>query len=68
VDDQQLIYHTSLGFKLNDNSLVIVDEADHFMLSDPLSFQSAVNGACCICFTATPDDGDLKGSEASVVK
>jgi hypothetical protein len=46
---------------------VIVDEADLFMLENPLKFAELINGCFCICFTATPDNCDIKGAERKAV-
>jgi late competence protein required for DNA uptake (superfamily II DNA/RNA helicase) len=54
-------------FKAAPNELVIVDEADTFMFSNSRSFAAMIEECCCICFTATPDNCDVKGIEAKVV-
>jgi hypothetical protein len=37
------------------------------MLEDPLKFAELINGCFCICFTATPDNCDMKGAERKAV-
>jgi len=37
------------------------------MFKDPSAFKRFAAEACCLCFTATPDDQDAKGVEAKVV-
>ena len=54
-------YKVGLDFVPEENSLIIFDEADRFMLHDTEKFAALLNGCLCICLTATPDDGDSKG-------
>lgn len=49
-------------------ALVIVDEADTLMYDNPSLFHAFIQGNCCIAFTATPDDGDTKSVEATILK
>jgi hypothetical protein len=49
------------------DELVIIDEADTFMLNETESFIKLVNECACLCFTATPDNGDEKGPEAKII-
>lgn len=49
-------------------ALVIVDEADSIMYDNPSMFHTFIQGNCCIAFTATPEDGDAKSVEASILK
>lgn len=51
-----------------EGALVIVDEADGIMFDNPTTFHTFIEGNCCIAFTATPDDGDTKSIEASILK
>ena len=53
-------------FVCKQGELVIVDEADTFMLNNPEKFAALIQECCCICFTATPDNCDPNGVEAKV--
>lgn len=61
-------YHTGLSFDYQPRQLVIIDEADTFMLGDPQGFVKFIQSTACVCFTATPDTGNPTGSEARVVQ
>ena len=67
IGEDKVEYHVGCGYKPAVGELVIVDEADTFMLSNPEGFATLVQECCCLCFTATPDSGDVKGAEAKVV-
>lgn len=60
-------YKEGLDFVPEPNSLIIFDEADTFMLKDTERFAALINGCFCICFTATPDNGDAKGVQRRVL-
>lgn len=66
-DESRIEYHTELNFVCQQGELVIIDEADCFMFRNPSAFKRFVAEVCCLCFTATPDDQDIKGVEAKVV-
>lgn len=61
-------YHVGCDFKPDVGALVIVDEADTFMLGSPAVFTTFIEANACICFTATPDNCDEKGAEAKLVQ
>lgn len=65
---EKVSYHIGCSFTPEVGSLVIVDEADTFMLGQPDVFTQFIVANACICFTATPDDGDINGTEAKVVR
>jgi len=66
--EDKIEYHVGCcGFKPAVGELVIVDEADTFMLGDPVGFATFIDECCCLCFTATPDNCDAKGTEAKVI-
>lgn len=60
-------YHVGCDFPTNEGELVIVDESDTAMFNTPDAFIKMVDGRACICFTATPTNGDDKGAEAKVI-
>ena len=51
-------------------SIVIVDESDAIMLSDPINFykQTKHKDTRVICLTATPDDGYTDGNEHKLIR
>jgi len=65
-DRSKVEYHVDLCFTPTDKELVIIDEADTFMLGDPEGFTTKTSGCACVCFTATPDNCDEKGTEAKM--
>ena len=57
LDDPNLVEgHTDIDFEVQDGELVIVDESDSLMYSNPEKFRDFVAKCACVCFTATPDD------------
>ena len=56
-------YRVGLDFVPEANSLIVFDEADRFILNYTALFASLINSCFCICLTATPDDGDIKGPQ-----
>jgi superfamily II DNA helicase RecQ len=66
-DETRFEYHTDLNFVCLPGELVIIDEADCFMFKDPSAFKLFATEACCLCFTATPDNQDPNGIEARVI-
>jgi len=68
LDDPNLVEsHTDIDFEVQDGELVIVDESDSLMYSDPEKFRDFVAKCACVCFTATPDDQELNGMDAKVL-
>ena len=61
-------YHVGLEFEHNDNEMIIFDEVDSLMFSQPISFRKIINKCIAIGFTATPDNNKTSGIEKSVVK
>lgn len=66
-DESRIERHISLDFVCKDGELAVIDEADRPMFRDPSAFKLFAAEACCLCFTATPDDQDAKGIERKVV-
>jgi hypothetical protein len=66
-DESRIEHHISLDFVCKDGELAVIDEADRPMFRDPSAFKLFAAEACCLCFTATPDDQDTKGIERKVV-
>lgn len=66
-DESRIMRHISLDFVCKDGKLALIDEADRPMFRDPSAFKLFAAEACCLRFTATPDDQDAKGIERKVV-
>lgn len=66
-DDDMIQYHIGIDFKVGPNELVIIDEADALIFRQPDEFQKFTNDTACICFTATPDNQQVRGLEARVI-
>lgn len=64
----QVQYHVGCNFVCEGTSLVIIDEADIFMLGDAERFREFANGVSCVCFTATPDNGKTNGTEQKFIE
>lgn len=56
--EEQVSYHIGCNFMPEEGALIIVDEADTFMLGQPTEFTQFIEANACICFTATPDNCD----------
>lgn len=65
--ESDIVYHVGCNFTPAKGELVIIDEADTFMLNDTENFIKLVNECACLCFTATPDNCDEKGIEAKII-
>jgi len=61
-------YHAGYDFTTKDGELIIIDESDTATFSSPHKFAALVDGRVCICFTATPDNGDPNSVEAKVIQ
>jgi hypothetical protein len=57
-----------LDFECQQGEIILVDEADEFILSDPARFAEKIQNHNCICLTATPDNDDSQGAEREVLK
>jgi len=64
----KLGYHKDLDFAPQTNSVIIFDEADHYIFSDPAAFMKFTKKSLCICLTATCADDAVAGIERSVLK
>lgn len=56
-------YHVGLDFEHIDRSILVIDESDTLIFNDPNAFKEMMAKSRCICFTATPDDNNVKGAE-----
>ena len=59
--EEKVEYHVGIDFETQPNELVIVDEADSLIFSDPRKFLNFIDTRPCICFTATPDSSVIEG-------
>ena len=66
-DKDKVEYHVGIDFTPQSGELIIVDEADTFMLNDPERFDMLIQEHKCLCFTATPDNCDPQGVEAKII-
>ena len=60
-------YQTGLNFSFTRSDLLVVDESDSIIFSDPLAFKELLARCRCICLTATPDDNNKKGAEKQII-
>lgn len=65
--EEQIEYHVGIDFECSEGDLILVDEADTFMLNQTEKFSIFINDNGCVCFTATPDNSDTKGAEANLI-
>lgn len=56
-------YHADICFAPASNSVVIIDESDEHMFSNPSIFTKLTKKAPCICLTATCAENFEKGIE-----
>jgi hypothetical protein len=61
---EKIEYHVGIDFKPVEKEVIIIDEADCFILDKPVAFLELISANACICFTATPSNNDPRGSEA----
>ena len=66
-DPSQVEGHTDIDFEVQDGELVIVDESDSLMYSNPEKFRDFIAKCACVCFTATPDDQEPTGMDVKVL-
>ncbi len=60
-------YQTGINFSFTRSDLLVVDESDSIIFSDPLAFKDLLSRSRCICLTATPDDSNKKGAEKQII-
>ena len=65
---EKVLYHSNIDFTPGPNSVVLVDENDEHMFSNPTAFLRFVRKSICVCLTATPADDATGGIERSVLK
>ena len=66
--ESSVAYHTGLDFDCLAGEIILVDEADELILSNPAKFQAILSNHRCICLTATIDNADKEGVEREVIK
>ena len=64
--EEKVHYHEDLEFETNKGDLVIIDEVDYFIYSDPKAFYKFQVTRKIIGFTATASTKAIKGLEHSV--
>ena len=64
----QVEFHVGLDFECQPGEIILVDEADQLVLSNPAMFFIKIQHNKCICLTATPDNEDKLGVEREVLK
>jgi hypothetical protein len=67
IAPESVCFQLGFNFEKQPDDVLVVDEADSLLFSDPLTFQTFLGDSPCICLTATPDDQDIKGTEKFVV-
>ncbi|CDW71226.1 UNKNOWN [Stylonychia lemnae] len=65
-DETWIQYHADCNITPVKGELVIINEADQFMLNLIEEFMKLVNQYACLCFTGAPDNCYAKGAEAKV--
>ena len=61
-------YCSGLDFKLEEGEVAVLDEADHFVLGTPETFDECIGPHRCICLTATVANHDLNSTELGTFK
>ena len=59
-------YHYSLDFAVGHNQLVIIDEADRFIFTEPQKLAKLMKKCTVVCLTATPS-GNRKCDVESLI-
>jgi hypothetical protein len=65
--EDRVVYHSNLDFMCGPADIMICDEADAFIFSDPTKFQAFILDKMCICLTATLGSADSRGVEQKVI-
>jgi hypothetical protein len=65
---EKVQFHSDMNFGCSDKELVIMDEADLLLYSNPLSFFSRLDEYQIICFTATIGDYKIEKQENEILK
>ena len=52
----RLEYHSDMNFPVAANQVVIIDESDEYIFTDPLAFMKLTKKVKCIALTATCSD------------
>jgi len=64
----RVLYHSNIDFTPGQNSVVLVDENDEHMFTNPTAFLKFIRKSICVCLTATPADDATGGIERAVLK
>ena len=65
--ESSVVYHAGLDFDCLANEIILIDEADELILSNPAKFSVKFSHHRCICLTATIDNADKDGVEREVI-
>ena len=56
-------YHSDIIFQPKLHSVIIIDESDDLVFTDPAAFMKFTRNRACICLTASPADKAERGIE-----
>lgn len=65
--ESQVEFHVGLDFICQLGDVILIDEADEIILSNPAKFLEKIQHLKCICLTATPDNDDSRGVEREIL-
>jgi len=65
---ERVDYHSNIDFTPGSNSIVIMDESDHYTFDDPTAFLKFIKKTTCVCLTATCSEDQTGGIERDVLK
>lgn len=67
LEENCISFRLGLDFHREPTDIILVDEADQLIFSDPDSFKVLSQENKCICLTATCDDNDAQGIKRSII-
>ena len=65
--EKKIKYHCDLKFKSYPGEIILIDEADEFIFTDPKLFNKATEGRKVMCLTATVDDHKEESLERALI-
>ena len=63
----KVVYHSDINFIADSKDLILFDEADEFIYSEPLLFQTFIQKKRIICLTATCGGATQEAAERSLL-